>query len=132
MALVSTANIGGQEIVSYNMHLESKGDGALHISQLSEALSDARRYDWNIPIVFAGDFNPDVSDGPAAIAIRQAQFQDAFANQHARTTPSSLFEAGRTIDWIFTRGSVRSMQARVHQSVATSDHFPLSVTLTLT
>jgi endonuclease/exonuclease/phosphatase family metal-dependent hydrolase len=132
VVLVSTVNIGGKEIVSYNMHLESKGDAGLRVSQLSEALSDARRYDWNTPIVFAGDFNLDVSGGPAAAAIRQAQFQDAFANQHTRTTPGSLFEAGRTIDWIFTRGPVRSMQAQVHRSVAASDHFPLSITLTLT
>jgi endonuclease/exonuclease/phosphatase (EEP) superfamily protein YafD len=124
-------NIGGKEIVSYNMHLESKGDAALRVSQLSEALSDARRYDGNTPIVFAGDFNLDVSSGPAAVAIRQAQFQDAFANRHTRTTPGSFLEPGRTIDWIFTRGSVHAMQAQVHRSVVASDHFPLSVTLTL-
>jgi endonuclease/exonuclease/phosphatase family metal-dependent hydrolase len=129
LALVIDANIAGKTVVTYNLHLESKGDDRLRCSQLDEVLDDARRYDGNTPIALAGDFNLDVSGGLAAGAISRAQFQDAFANQHVSTTPGSFLEQGRVIDWIFTRGPIRASQPQVHRSVSASDHFPLSVTL---
>jgi endonuclease/exonuclease/phosphatase family metal-dependent hydrolase len=129
IALVSEANIAGKRVITYNLHLESKGDDGLRCAQLSEALDDARRYDSNALIVFAGDFNLDASGGPAASAIDRAQFQDAFTHRHARTTPHSFLEQGRTIDWILTRGPIRAVEPRVHCSISASDHYPLSVTL---
>lgn len=129
LALVSDANIAGKKVVTYNLHLESKGDDRLRCSQLDEVLDDARRYDENTPIALAGDFNLDVSGGLAASAISRGQFQDAFANRHVPTTPGSFLELGRVIDWIFTRGPIRANQSQVHRSVSASDHFPLSVTL---
>jgi endonuclease/exonuclease/phosphatase family metal-dependent hydrolase len=131
LALVSEANIAGRTIVTYNLHLESKGDDALRGSQLDETLEDALRYPTSTPIVLAGDLNLDVSGGPAATAIGRAQFQDAFANRHAATTPGSFLDPGRTIDWIFTRGPIRASQSQVGRSVSASDHFPLSVTVSL-
>jgi len=131
LALVSEANIAGRTIVTYNLHLESKGDDPLRCSQIAETLEDARRYDASTPIVLAGDFNLDASGGPAATAISRAQFQDAFANQHAPTAAGSFLEPGRTIDWIFTRGPIRTSQPQVGHSVSASDHFPLSVTVSL-
>jgi len=129
LALVCETIIAGKPVVTYNLHLESKGDDALRCSQIDETLQDARRYDTSTPIVLAGDFNLDASGGPAATAIDRAQFQDAFTNQHARTTPHSFLEQGRTIDWIFTRGPIRAVEPRVHCSISASDHYPLSVTL---
>jgi len=129
LALVCDANIAGKTIVTYNLHLESRGDDALRGSQLDETLNDARRYGGNTPIVLAGDFNLDVSAGSAATAISRAQFLDAFANQHRPTTPHSFLEPGRVIDWIFTRGPVRLSRPEVHRSVSASDHYPLSITL---
>jgi endonuclease/exonuclease/phosphatase family metal-dependent hydrolase len=129
LALVCETIIAGKPVVTYNLHLESKGDDALRCSQIDETLQDARRYDTSMPIVLAGDFNLDASGGPAAIAIGRAQFQDAFTNRHARTTPHSFLEQGRTIDWIFTRGPIRAVESRVHCSISASDHYPLSVTL---
>ncbi len=131
LALVSEANIAGKTIVTYNLHLESKGDNALRLSQLEETLQDARQYDADTPILLAGDFNLDVSDGTVALAMRRARFQDAFANQPLPTTPNSFFEEGRTIDRIFSRGPVRPSQPQVHRSVSASDHYPLSIELTL-
>lgn len=131
MALVSEVNIAGKTLVTYNLHLESRGDDRLRGSQLDEALDDAKRYDWNTPILLTGDFNLDVSQGAASRAISRAQFQDALANQHAPTTPGSFLERGRTIDWIFTRGRVRASQSQVHGSVSASDHYPLSVDLVI-
>jgi endonuclease/exonuclease/phosphatase family metal-dependent hydrolase len=129
LALVCDANIAGKTIVTYNLHLESRGDDALRGVQLDETLDDARRYDGNTPIVLAGDLNLDVSGGSAATAITRAQFLDAFANQHRPTTPHSFLEPGRVIDWIFTRGPVRPSRPQVHRSVSASDHYPLSITL---
>jgi endonuclease/exonuclease/phosphatase family metal-dependent hydrolase len=129
LALVCEANVAGKTIVTYNLHLESKGDDLLRCSQIDETLDDARRYDPNTPVVLAGDFNLDVSGGAAAAAISRAQFLDAFANPHVPTTPHSFLEQGRTIDWIFTRGPLRANQPQVHRSVRASDHYPLSITL---
>jgi len=127
LALVCEADVAGKTIVTYNLHLESKGDDRLRGSQLEEALEDSRRYNARTPILLAGDFNLDVSGGIVAMAISRAQFQDAFRNQHVRTTPDSLFADGRTIDWVFSQGPVRSSQPQVHRSVSASDHYPLSV-----
>jgi endonuclease/exonuclease/phosphatase family metal-dependent hydrolase len=129
LALVSEANIAGKTIATYNLHLESKGDDSLRCSQLDEVLTDAGRYAVNTPAVLAGDFNLDVSTGPAAAAIRDAQFDDAFLNRHAPSTPGSFFESGRIIDWIFTRGPIRPGKQQVHRSISASDHYPLSIDL---
>jgi endonuclease/exonuclease/phosphatase family metal-dependent hydrolase len=128
LALVCAITIAGKRIVTYNLHLESKGDDALRGAQIEETLDDTRRYDAGTPIVLAGDLNLDASTGPAS-AISEAKFQDAFANQHAPTTPGAFLDPGRTIDWIFTRGPLRASQPQVHRSVSASDHYPLSVTL---
>jgi endonuclease/exonuclease/phosphatase family metal-dependent hydrolase len=127
LALVSDANIAGKTIVTYNAHLESRGDDQLRCSQLDEILEDSKRHTSNTAVLLAGDFNMDVSEGPAVGAITRAQFQDAFANHHQPTTPGSFLEHGRIIDWIFTRGSVRSIKPLVHRSVSASDHYPLSI-----
>ena len=132
LALVCELTIAGKKIVTYNLHLESKGDVALRCSQFDEILEDARRYDTSTPIVLAGDLNLDVSRKPASTLVSQTQFQDAFANQHIPTTPSSFLEPGRTIDWIFTRGPIRASQPQVGRSVSASDHYPLSATLAFT
>ena len=129
LALVSEASIAGKSVVCYNLHLESKSDDALRCSQLGEVLEDARCYDSDIPIALAGDFNLDVSAGPAASALSRSQFLDVFADQHVPTTRPSFLEQGRCIDWIFTRGPLRASQPHVHRSITASDHYPLSVTL---
>ncbi len=131
LALVSEVDVAGKKIVTYNLHLESKGDDDLRCSQLDETLGDARRYDPEIATVIAGDFNLDASSGRTAIAIRQAHFADAFANQPLPTTPGLFFDPGRRIDWIFTTGPMHPSQPQVHRLVSASDHFPLSATLAL-
>lgn len=132
LALVSDANVAGKMIVTYNLHLESKGNDTLRCSQLEETLDDARRYDSKTPTLLAGDFNLDASRGCADNLINRARFQDAFSNHYVQTTPSdSLLDHGKVIDWIFTRGSLRARQPQVHRSVSASDHYPLSIALAL-
>jgi endonuclease/exonuclease/phosphatase family metal-dependent hydrolase len=122
LALVCETVIAGKRLVTYNLHLESKGDDALRCSQIEETLEDTRRYDTSTPIVLAGDLNLDASVGPASTAISQAQFQHAFVNQRVPTTPGSFLEPGRAIDWIFTRGPIRASQTQVGRSVSAFRH----------
>lgn len=129
LALVADANVGGTKIVTYNLHLESRGDDRLRGSQLDETLKDAERDKIDTPVILAGDLNMDVSAGNVAKRIARGGFKDAFANQHLPTTPDSFLEHGRVIDWIFTRGRVRASQPQVHRSVSGSDHYPLSARL---
>ena len=129
MALVADMNAGGRAIVTYNFHLESRGDDRLRCSQLDECIADARRYSAGTPLVVAGDFNMDVSR-TAAGAMKHAQLQSSFSGQP--TTPGSFLERGRPIDWIFTRGPVRRDGSRVHNSVTASDHYPISLQLVFT
>jgi endonuclease/exonuclease/phosphatase family metal-dependent hydrolase len=130
LALVSDVDIAGRTIATYNLHLESKGDDALRYSQLDEALHDARRYDWDTPILLAGDFNLDLSRGSGVASMSRAQFENAFASQQVPTTPShSLLNHRRLIDWMFARGPIRAGQPQVHRSILASDHYPLSITL---
>lgn len=131
LALVCETNVARKTIVTYNLHLESRGDDALRCSQMDETLEDARQYNLNTPIVLAGDFNLDVSRGPAAAAISKGQLQDAFANQPVPTTAHSFLEPGRSIDRIFIRGPIHATSASVHSSISASDHFPLSAVISL-
>jgi endonuclease/exonuclease/phosphatase family metal-dependent hydrolase len=130
MALVSEVKIGDRMLVTYNLHLESKGDDRLRCSQLDEVLADTKRYSLGTSAVVGGDFNLDASAGPAADALNRANFGDAFTNRHASTIPHSVFEQGKIIDWIFARRPMRPNQAQVYRSVTASDHYPLSADLT--
>jgi endonuclease/exonuclease/phosphatase family metal-dependent hydrolase len=131
MALISEVNIGGRTLVTYNLHLESRGDNKLRCAQLDDCLDDARRYSFSTPIILAGDLNMDVSLGTAADAMKRAQFYNTSSKKPFRTTPGSLFDRGRTIDWIFMRGSVRTAGLKVLNSVSASDHYPLSLEFAL-
>jgi hypothetical protein len=53
MALVTETTVGGRMLVSYNLHLESRGDDRLRCSQLEECLKDSLRYKSGMPIVRA-------------------------------------------------------------------------------
>jgi endonuclease/exonuclease/phosphatase family metal-dependent hydrolase len=130
IALVSEIKIAGSKILTYNLHLESRGADELRLSQIEEVLSDAARQDPNCPLVVAGDFNLDASKGSAAMALAMAGFQDAVTPHTPTTPPRGLFEPGRRIDWAFVRGDVRAASGRVHNQVRASDHFPISFTLT--
>ena len=133
MALISEVSIGGRTLVTYNLHLESRGNDTLRCSQLDECFADARAYKSVRPIILAGDLNLDVSRSPAAAAAGNARFQNVFAERPVPTTPPHLlFDRGRAIDWVFTRGSVQAIRRQVHSSVSASDHYPLSVKLALT
>jgi len=131
IALVAEINVAGRKLVTYNLHLESRGTDALRISQLGEVLSDAAGYDAECPVIVAGDLNLDASRKAVAFAVAKAGFQDAVTAPHTPTTPAhGLFEGGRQIDWAFVRGPVRACTGQVHRRVKASDHYPISFMLT--
>ena len=130
MALVTETTVGGRVLVSYNLHLESRGDDRMRCSQLEECIKDSLQYQPGLPVVLAGDFNMEVVRNGAGGALSQALFQSAFSRLPDGTTPAhSLFDRRRTIDWVFTRGPIKTARARVHTSVTASDHYPLSLQL---
>jgi endonuclease/exonuclease/phosphatase family metal-dependent hydrolase len=131
IALVAEINVAGRKLVTYNLHLESRGTDALRISQLGEVLSDATCYDAECPVIVAGDLNLDASREPVAPGLANARFQDAVASSRSTpTTPArGLFEGGRQIDWVFVRGPVRACSGQVHRRVKASDHYPISFML---
>jgi endonuclease/exonuclease/phosphatase family metal-dependent hydrolase len=132
IALVAHINVAGSKVVTYNVHLESRGNDGLRISQLAEVLSDATCDDADCPVVVAGDLNLDASRGPVALALANARFQNAVASSGSTpTTPAhGLFEGRRRIDWAFVRGPLRASSGHIHDGVNASDHYPVSFTLT--
>jgi endonuclease/exonuclease/phosphatase family metal-dependent hydrolase len=131
IALVSEINVAGSKLLTYNLHVESRGNDELRLSQIEEVLSDATRQDPQFPLIVAGDFNLDASKHAAHLAFARAGFQDAVVSARTPTTPSrGLFEPGRRIDWAFIRGPIRAGSGQVHNQVNASDHYPISFTLT--
>ena len=128
IALVSEANVYGRKVVTYNLHLESKGDDALRVRQLAEVLEDCRRYtDW--PVFVGGDFNLIAGRGDAANILREAGFHNAVRLLERPTTPvHGVAHHARAIDWIFVSEDW-DFQGRVHDDVHASDHYPVSVTV---
>lgn len=129
IAVHSNVRIGNRTLGVYNLHLESRSDGVRR-AQLSELLEDARAYDCHTPIILAGDFNFDLAEPSAATVIADARFHNPFKD-HLRTTPSNHFGRKGAIDWMLIQGPVHPVAARVDSSVSASDHYPLSLTLTL-
>ena len=131
IALVADINVAGSKLVTYNLHLESRGNNELRLSQVNEVLSDTSQHNSQCPLIVAGDLNLDASKDTAAAAFATAGFQDAVAVPRTPTTPSrGLFDGGRRIDWAFVRGPVRAGSGRVHNQVNASDHYPISFDLT--
>ena len=57
IALVTEANVYGRTLVTYILHLESKGNDALRLRQLVEVLVDCHRYGDPSTFLIGGDFN---------------------------------------------------------------------------
>ena len=120
IALVSEALIYGQKLVSYNLHLESRGDVVIRLEQLWETLEDAKRFTESSRVVLAGDFNMNAGNASAGMFLHSAGFMDAVRLPSVPTTPvRGLFQAGRSIDWIYISEGFRS-EGRVHSSVRAS------------
>jgi endonuclease/exonuclease/phosphatase family metal-dependent hydrolase len=128
IALVTEAMIYNQRLVTYNLHLESKGHDALRLQQLRETLKDAGRHTASSVVIVGGDLNLDAGNGAVSAALHGAGFHDAVRLPEIATTTRLPFQRARCIDWIYvSEGAVTDGQ--VHNTIRVSDHYPVSATL---
>jgi len=130
MALVTEVTVSQRKFVTYNLHLESRGDDALRWEQLDQVLQDTRSLGQHTPVLIAGDFNFDLRQPDVTAAISALQFENAFGEAHPYTA-QGRFDRGLSIDFILTRSPLNSRDPKVVTSVDASDHFPLTLTLSL-
>jgi endonuclease/exonuclease/phosphatase family metal-dependent hydrolase len=127
LALVAGIELGGKTMTTYDLHLESKEDDILRVSQLNEVLLDVGSASKNSATLIAGDLNLDATKGEAATALERAGFRDGVGLSYVRTRPGrGLFDQGRSIDWIFLSCGLKGRNGRIHRNVPASDHFPVS------
>ena len=130
MALVSCVDLPQQKLIAYNVHLESRGTEDLRLNQLGEILNDLYKRPSEVQVIVAGDFNCDLRDECAAEVIGKTGLSNPFASIPCRpTTISSRFNRSRPIDWILTMGPSIAFESKLYDSVRSSDHYPLSLTL---
>lgn len=129
MALVAETTIYGRNVVTYNLHLESRGEDEIRLRQLNEVLADCHRYEGQPALVIAGDLNLNAGDGDAAKCLSAAGFEDAVRlPRHPTSTAHGLTHHARPIDWIFA-SEMADAQGCVHNDIHASDHYPVSATL---
>ena len=127
IALAAEIDITGVSLVSYNLHLESRANDALRVSQLEEVVRDATAFDSTHPLVLAGDLNLNASRLGVSDVLGRGGFRDAAPTARVATTPPRhLLDGGRHIDWAFVRGPIEVRSAQVHSSIKASDHYPIS------
>jgi len=149
MALITELDWGGRPLVVYNTHLESRMPADGRLRQLGELLDDMQAYPPEAPIVLAGDFNARSHPQRLIQRIESAGFRAAVATGEPTVLPedstaSSFMESAlslvtgaeprgdyRSIDWIYVRGPIEFSQGRVHEDVNASNHYPVSVEISL-
>ena len=132
MALICEITVGDRTLVIYNAHLESRGGDQLRIGQLSEILADTGQNPGGVPVLMAGDFNFDLSRGPADSLMAHSGIANPFASlAGSRTVLKSRNGEPTAIDWMLTRGALAARHPAIHDAVVASDHFPLSLELRL-
>ena len=132
MALISEVTVGRRTLVLYNVHLESRCSDGLRIRQLSEILADIRQHPPESPLLLAGDFNFDLSRGPAAPLLANTGVDNPFTSLAGRRTVlRNRRRKPAAIDWMLTSGALAGSHPAIDVSIAASDHFPLSLELHL-
>ena len=130
MALICELTICGLTLMIYNVHLESRSNDELRIRQLSEILADIGQRPAEMPVIIGGDFNFDLSRGPAGSLIVGSGLNNPFGFLgEDRTVLKARRGNPEAIDWILTSGSLAVQRPAIHESIAASDHFPLSFQL---
>jgi endonuclease/exonuclease/phosphatase family metal-dependent hydrolase len=124
LALAVEIETGAHILVAYNVHLESRGPEALRLRQMQEVLAHANRYAATAPIVIAGDLNVSGPSSPVIQAVLEAGFRKAVGGEVTTARGSAL-------DWVFVRGELGFAEGMVHRDTRASDHYPLTVRLTV-
>lgn len=150
MTLVIALEWGERLLIVYNAHLESRMPADGQLRQIEELIEDMQRYPPETPMILAGDFNARSQPQRLIQRLREAGFQDAAGTDQPTVPPedsavSSMIEPAfafvtgseprgehRSIDWVFVRGPLEFTAGRVHDEMRASDHYPVSVELSLT
>jgi endonuclease/exonuclease/phosphatase family metal-dependent hydrolase len=127
MALICEINLQGKTLAIYNVHLESRGNSNLRIAQLTEMLVDVSARAAHTPVLMTGDFNFDLSVGPAAELLASTRVNNLGTSMGRSTVPNGFTRGSRAIDWILTRGALVAIHSEINSTVTASDHFPLSL-----
>lgn len=130
MALVCEVAADAGRFITYNVHLESRGNNDLRRAQLAETLGDACRFIPQAPVLIAGDFNFDLASEAAASLASRCGFTNPFIPLGRRPTITGR-QRGRaaSIDSMLMTRDLRGNRATIHDSISASDHYPLSVQL---
>jgi endonuclease/exonuclease/phosphatase family metal-dependent hydrolase len=125
IALVTELRFNGKILVVYNVHLESRSMGLIQAAQLDEILADSARYSRATPILLGGDLNTKYFPSTFLHKLERAGFQSALGERIARTHTIMM-----SLDWLFARGPVKWGSGTVEQMLHSSDHYPVTATLT--
>lgn len=132
ITLVAEAHIYGRKLMTYNLHLESKGNDVLRVCQLKEVLDDAARHSRSSPVLIAGDFNLNAGEGDVAVALHVAGFVGTARLPDVPTAVArGVFAQAQCIDWVFLSREVVLSESQVHETVSASDHYPISASFVL-
>jgi endonuclease/exonuclease/phosphatase family metal-dependent hydrolase len=127
IGLAADAWIESRRIITYNLHLESRGDDDLRLQQLGEVLAEARQPSDSSLTIVGGDFNMDLSKRNVSAMLRSIGLYDAVRLPEVPTTPvRPSIEHTEIIDWILASRDLRSV-GQVHSSIRASDHYPVSM-----
>ena len=136
---------GDDEFIVWNTHFDHKGQQARE-EQARMTVEAAAAFDQiGIPQILTGDMNAKTNNR-AIVTLREGGWDDTYAKLHGPADPGFTFhgfmgdrrktkDGGGKIDWIFTRGDVKTLGAEIlrdgRDGRYPSDHYFLSATLEL-
>lgn len=135
----------GREFRVLNTHFDHKGQTARE-NAAAMINEEAAQYNADFPQILCGDFNATASN-QAIISLQQAGWTNTYAALHGPEDPGRTFhnllgdayaleKKGGQIDFIFTRGALRTSQAAIlkdHENDRyPSDHYFMLADLELT
>lgn len=137
---------GDGEFIVWNTHFDHKGQQARE-EQARMTVEAAAAFDLiGIPQILTGDMNAK-ADNRAIVVLKEGGWDDTYAKIYGPADPGFTFHGfqgvqrkakgrGSKIDWIFTRGDVKTLGAEIlrdgRDGRYPSDHYFLSATLELT
>jgi endonuclease/exonuclease/phosphatase family metal-dependent hydrolase len=121
IALVSELEFGGQLLVVYNPHLESRSYGRIQNEQLDEILADLNgNYPAQTAAIIGGDLNTKYFPSWFLRKLEKLGFRSATGERVDRTHRIAF-----ALDWIFVRGPVTVESGRVEKTWKGSDHYAI-------
>lgn len=124
----------GKEFRLVNTHLDHKSDPARR-EQIRMIVEECEQYSDGMPQVLCGDFNAGVGSAPIQYIRSSGNWKEMYEDIHGpgeagRTAHGFLGDAkgpGRRIDFIFYKGPVKTLDARIvkdHEgNIFPSDHY---------